>query len=248
MAKLMELAELTSSELRLELKQAFQADATEISGIWQVPCRHCHGANHQYQYTDPEWYYVEQAYAAGENGWPYAAIVTSEYNPVVRNHASAAYLIGKEGKTLDTKGGGGYSRNAPINPDCPQCSGRGEAMLYFADTRRLSAGAKRLFKGVKLKQGGDIEIMTVDRQHIRDMLARDLRVGIERKQIDFNFPRSPEEFDQFLDRLPARDLEMMLANMIELDEGNGYKVEQDQTEPVVTEAALPKPSRFTRGK
>ena len=105
----------------------------------------------EYQYTDPEWYFIEQAYANGQNAWPYAATVTHEYNLIVRNHASAAYMTGKDGKTLEQKGGAGYSRNAPINEDCPQCAGQGEPMLYFCDTQKLSPGGRRIFKGVRLK-------------------------------------------------------------------------------------------------
>ena len=79
------------------------------------------------------------------------------------------------------------------------------------------------------------------------MLARDLRVGVERKEIQFNFPRSPEEFDAFLDKLPARELETMLANMVNLAEGQDYyAVDPKQPQPV--RVALPNPNRFSQGR
>ena len=133
----------------------------------------------------------------------------------------------------------------PINPACPQCSGLGESLAYICDTRNLSEGAKRLFKGVKLKTGGDIEILTIDRQQIRDMLARDLRVGIERKEIQFNFPRTREEFDELLNQLPARELETMIASLV--IEGEGYVVDPGAEPPPVPPQGLLGKAKFQRG-
>jgi len=253
---LLESAEVSASELRQELKQIFLADTTEISGVWRVPCRFCHGINHQYQYTDAEWRFVEQAATWGELGFPFAA-VTNEFNHIVLNHAHAAFQIAREAVKLketgsqinmqaDRKGGGGYSRNAPVNPDCPQCSGLGDTMAYVCDTRRLSDGGKRLYKGVKFKRDGDIEIMTIDRQHIRDMLARDLRVAVERKEINFNFPRTAAEFDEMLSKLPTREIETMIAALV--IEGEGYVVKSDAaTDVTPADEPQARQGRFQRG-
>ena len=234
-----QLAGITAADLRRELKQVFDADPSELSGIHKVPCRHCHGMNGQYQYTDAEMRYVEQAHAYGETGWPHACI-TSEFGSELYRHAHAAYLAGKSGRTLDIKGGDGYTRNAEINPACPQCCGDGIPMAYVCDTRHVSEAGKRLLKGVRF---GDnrFEVLTIDRNRIRDMLARDLNVGVERKELVIGLPRNAEEFRQMVERMPVTELEEFIANMVTLGE--------DEYAEVGTQT-LPAPGKvgFRRGR
>lgn len=235
-----DMASVNAVDVRRDLKAIFEADTTELSGIWKVPCRHCWGVNHQYQYTNAEFYYLEQAYSYGENNWPNVCL-TTEYGNTIYNHAQAAYAAGKQHHALDIKGGDGYSRNRQINAECPQCHGQGESMAYICDTRKLSEGGKKLFKGFKLTNDRRIELLTIDRTHVREMLARDTMVGVEHKEISVNLPRTQEEFDQLLATMSEEDLENFVANIVTLTEGSEYQQVPDTT-------ALPKPSgKFSRG-
>ncbi len=229
---------ITASDVRDELRQMHEADPREISGVWRVPCRHCYGENHQFQYTNAEMYYIESAHSYGESGWPYAC-VTNEYGPAITKHATAAYMAGKESRTLDIKGGDGYTRNREINPDCPQCHGHGDTMAYICDTRKLSAGAKKLFKGVKVTNGERIELLTIDKFDVLQLIARDTQVGVERKELTVNLPRTENEFKKMVSKMPMQDLESFISSMITLGEGE-YEVNG-------VEAQLPKPNRFKRG-
>jgi phage terminase small subunit len=238
-----DLASVSAADVRRELRLIQNADATELAGIWNVPCRHCYGHNGQYQYTSPELYYIEQAYSYGEQGWPFAC-VTDEFGYTVTRHASAAYIAGKEHRSLDIKGGDGYTRTKPINQDCPQCHGQGEPMAYVCDTRKLSEGGKKLFKGLKIN-GKNIEVLTVNRQSVMDILARDTQVGIERKEISITLPRSAEEFDKAIQGMSQSDLEQLVGNMVTEIEGDFHVMEEPQQLNQPTK--LTKPNRFTRG-
>lgn len=218
-----QLAGITAADLRRELKLIHDADATELTGVRRVPCRHCWGMSHQYQYTDAEMRYVEQAAAYGEQSWPIACI-TNEYGAELYRHACAAYYAGKKGRALDVKGGDGYSRNREVNQDCPQCGGEGTPMVYVCDTRTVSEGARRLLRGIKVGDGR-IEVLTIDRSHIRDLLARDLRVGVERKELVVGLPRSPDEFRKMVEQMPVAELEEFVASMVTLGEGEYAEVE-----------------------
>ena len=224
-----EMAGVTAADLRRELKLINDADATELSGIHKVPCRHCWGMNHQFQYTDAELYYIEQAYSYGEERWPEACL-TNEFGHELRNHARSAWIAGKSGRSLFIKGGGGYTRTREINPDCPQCHGGGTPMAWVCDTRQLSEAGKKLLKSVRISDNR-IEILSIDRTHVREMLARDLRVGVERKELVVQLPRTPEEFRAALEKMPVRELEQFVANVVTLGEGEYDRVSEDNQSP-----------------
>ena len=235
-----ELASVTAAQVRRELKQIWEADTTELSGVWRVPCRHCWGEGNRYQYTDPEMYYVDQAHSYGENGWPHACI-TGEFGPVLYKHATAAWIAGKNHKQVDVKGGSGYTRTREINQECPQCHGIGDPMAYICDTRYMSEGAKSIFKGVKIGENR-IEVMTMDKTHALTLLARDTQVGVERREINITMPRTREELDATIKSMSVTELEMFVGNMITLVEGEDYTPVQVGELPKRT-----KPNKFTRG-
>lgn len=218
-----DLASISAADIRRDLKLIHDADATEISGVWKVPCRHCWGIKGQYQYTNAERIYLEKAYGYGEDGHP-AGLITNEFGSELARHAVAAYVTGKAHQKLDLKGGSGYSRTREINPECSQCHGHGNPMAYICDTRHLSEGGRRLFKSVRLN-GERLEVVTLDRENVRNILARDVQVGVERKELTINLPRTQEEFAKAISAMPAAELEMFVANMITLTEGSDYKVE-----------------------
>lgn len=231
-----DMAGLTATDLRRDLKQVFEADATELSGIHKVPCRHCYGMNGQFQYTDSELYYVEQAHSYGEEKWPFSC-VTHEFGDELYRHAQAAWVAGKNGRALFLKGGGGYTRTREINSDCPQCHGDGTPMAYICDTRNLSDAGKKILRGIRI---GDnrFEVLSIDRAHVREMLARDLRVGVERKEMVLTLPRTPEEFRTALEKMPTRDLEEFVQRVVTLGESEYETMSAD---------GLPAPVKMTRG-
>jgi len=219
-----ELASITAADVRRELKQIYEADSTELSGVWKIPCRHCWGINNQYQYTGPEMMYIERAHAYGGDGWPMTCI-TAEFGGELYKHAHAAFIAGRQSRPLDTKGGDGYSRNEAVNPNCPQCSGQGTPMAYVCDTRRLSEGARRMYQGLRMAEGR-LEIVSMDRQRIREMLARDVHVGVERKVLSINMPRTVDEFNDAIRQMSYAELEQLVSGMVELSESE-YEVIAD---------------------
>jgi phage terminase small subunit len=237
-----EMASITAADVRRELKLTYEADPTEISGVWRVPCRHCWGENNRFQYTEPEMYYIEQAHSYGENNWPQACI-TGEFGLAIKAHAIAAYNAGKKSLDIDIKGGGGYSRIREINSDCPQCHGIGEAMAYICDTRYMSDGAKKLFKGVKITSQG-LEVITLDKQNVLNILARDTQVGVERRELTINLPRTQQEFEEVIEKMSTEELEVFVANMVTLAESEYSEVEEAGD----VEASLPPPNKFRRGR
>lgn len=127
-----------------EMRELETADAREIAGHHWGACRHCYGEGHAYQWTDDA---------------EYAAAV---------DHAM------KTPKTPHPEMDGGFGFNPTLEPvaDCPRCWGVGVSRPYVADTRNLSRAAARLYKGIKIKGNGDIEILLHDQQKATDMLNR----------------------------------------------------------------------------
>jgi phage terminase small subunit len=236
METITDLASVTAADIRRELKGVLYADSSELTGVWKVPCRHCWGHGNRFQYTNPEMYYIEQAYSYGENEWP-SACITSEFGPEINKHARAAYIAGKTNRELDIKGGDGYTRLREINGDCPQCHGQGEPMAYFCDTRYLSEGGRKLFRGVKMTQSG-IEVIQADKQYALTVLARDTQVGVERREITLKLPRTAQEFQEALRTMSVEEVDALIANLVTLSED-----EYQELEP----ASLPAPNRFSRG-
>lgn len=126
-----------------ELRELETADARELAGHHWGACRHCYGVDHGYQWSD------EMEYAQAVD----LAIKTQAAHPEM---------------------GGGFGFNPTLEPvaECPRCWGVGVSRPYVADTRNLSRAAARLYKGIKIKGNGDIEILLHDQQKATDMLNR----------------------------------------------------------------------------
>lgn len=100
------------------------ADPAELMQLRRVACRHCHGVEHQYQWTQAE--YTKAVNDAIEYG---------------KNHP-------------DGTGGFGYDPTAAPHKDCPECGGLGVEYVHISDTRKLKGDAKFLYAGVqKTKEG-----------------------------------------------------------------------------------------------
>lgn len=135
----------TAAQRIAELREIETADARELAGHHLGACRHCYGVDHAYQWTDEH-----------------------EYAAAVDLAMSAAT------KARHPEMDGGFGFNPTLEPviDCPRCFGVGVQRPYVTDTRHLSKSAARLYKGIKIKGNGDIEILLHDQLKARDMLNR----------------------------------------------------------------------------
>lgn len=132
-------------------------DVNEIVQNRRINCRYCFGVDHQYQWIN-------------ENEFAIAV----------------AKAIDKR-KRSDLKDNGGYGYSNMRDPcrDCPMCFGEGIASLYIADTRKLSPGAKLLYRGVRKSRHG-MEVMLHDAEAARQQLAKYFGMFKE-KYSDFNY-------------------------------------------------------------
>lgn len=127
-----------------EQRELEQADPTEIIGLHWDCCRYCYGLDHHYQWTD------EHEYAKAFD-----------------------HAVNNGDKVMpDMFGGFGFNQNRPPVSSCTQCWGVGISRPYITDTRTLSARARRLYKGIKVKSDGSFEVLLYDQQKATDMLNR----------------------------------------------------------------------------
>lgn len=151
-ARIRELQDLAAAQSAIpslatriqELREIETANPNDLVGYRWVNCRHCRGEGHSYQWRDE----VEYALACDQ------AMTLRQ-------------------KTLpDIAGGFGFHAYRDPLPECPRCFGVGDKVPWVADTNKLTGAARRLYKGVKIKGNGDIEILMHDQMHARDMLNR----------------------------------------------------------------------------
>lgn len=126
-----------------EQREIERADPREIVGIHWGACRHCYGEKFGYQWTD-EWEYAQACDVA------------------MRARQNLPALAG----------GFGYNQNRPPNESCTICWGVGVSRPYVTDSRKLTKAAARLYKGIKIKADGSMEILLHDQQKYTDMLNR----------------------------------------------------------------------------
>jgi phage terminase small subunit len=126
------------------------ADPGELIQYRRVNCRYCWGKGFEYQRTPAEYRRHKVKWAAD------------------CRKAEAEDLPPPE---FDPEGGIGYNHAADPNPECPECFGEGIGVTYYADTRKLTGSAHRLYKGVKETREG-IEIMIESREKALEFLAR----------------------------------------------------------------------------
>ncbi|MBI5255417.1 MAG: terminase small subunit [Burkholderiales bacterium] len=126
-------------------RQIAEADPRELSELRRGCCRYCWGKGYRYQRTAGEMEREREAYEA--------------------------LPAAKRRGPFDERGGIGYHRGKPANPNCPECFGDGVERTHFKDVRTLSPAARRLYQGVKETKDG-IEIKTLDQAHALVQLSR----------------------------------------------------------------------------
>lgn len=168
------------------------ADAGDLMAHRRVNCRRCWGHAHNHQWRD-----------AAE--FTDALAMTMDFNAGVRHKS-------KRRKLPTDEGGYGFNGTLSPNPECPYCDGDGKSDVWFADTRKLTGKARKLFAGVKQTKDG-IQIITRDQDAALTNLAKALGIMAEKvvfagdnDQPDmnktFDLPADPQEaarmYSQFM--------------------------------------------------
>lgn len=133
-------------ELFGDLLDIAAADPNKLIRHSRVNCRYCHGTDYAYQYQEAEW-----------------AIKAAE-----------AYAA--EMQPPSDAGGFGYDPTLPPNATCPRCYGQGVAVVHVANTDELDARTRKLYKGIKLKGDGSLEVLMHDQADARKEIAKILGV------------------------------------------------------------------------
>ena len=174
-------------EAMADLAEMARADVNEIMRSVTTACRRCHGVNHEYQWRS------QLEFDIAHENWIMAEL--------------EAVREGRKRLPVEPtlKGGIGFSNDLLPNPDCPACHGVGETHTIFADTTKLSPGAKKLYAGIKLTPNGP-QPMIHDQLKVRELIGKHLGLFkdvIEIKEVDVDAIRSlsDEELDE-----RARDL------------------------------------------
>lgn len=136
----------TASTILL-MAQRYSADATEISGVKYLCCRYCWGDGNRYQRTAGEMERDREFFEAKLN---------TLLDSADEKDREKAQNMG----SFDIKGGIGFDPRKLPNPDCTECFGQGVMVPYVADTTTLSPEAKAIYRGIKTRKDGSIEILT----------------------------------------------------------------------------------------
>ena len=159
-ARVQELRDAAEAQTIIKARELFQdwndianTDANELVQIATYNCRYCHGDGNRYQWVDEP----ELADAVEK--------VQADIDAGV-----------KRAKMPDVRGGFGFVVRRPPNPDCVHCYGRGETVVKFADSDKLSPKARKLYKGAKVTSQGT-ELLMHDQQATRVEMAKALGIG-----------------------------------------------------------------------
>jgi phage terminase small subunit len=124
MAALAAAADVDATRVISELAAIAFADPRDLMRVQIDSCRHCHGIEHQYQWSEPEY----------------------------KRELKAALGAGKPAP--DIEGGFGFDPRREPHSQCPGCFGRGVSTVIVTDSRKLSRGAARLLASVKQTKDG----------------------------------------------------------------------------------------------
>jgi phage terminase small subunit len=125
---------MDGSKVIAEWMAIASADVNDLMQYQRVNCRHCHGANFEFQWIND----VEYA-------------------------RSVAKAIDFKQPLPTNNGGYGFKENLAPNACCPNCAGEGIGRVHMQDSRYLSPEAKRLYAGVKqTRDGVEIKIRDQD--------------------------------------------------------------------------------------
>lgn len=136
-------------------------DPKEISETVKVNCRHCHGVNHEYQWT-------EQEYKKELN----KQIKDFKFARDIKDARITQDRLEDEGfipPALD--GGFGFNPWAEPHESCPECGGQGEDKIYV----HPDAASHPLFAGASYDKQGNIVIKYRDQdgmlKHVSELMG-----------------------------------------------------------------------------
>jgi len=144
---------ISVSQLLNHLANIATANPAALTWVAVHNCRHCWGIDGAYQWRD----YDEWAQAASSK---FAEAVNS--SPAT---ASSTRLPTDEG-------GYGYNLHRAPNPDCQGCGGAGHRITHIRDRDAMGERELALFKGVKQKADGSIEVLMHDQLKAAEMVGR----------------------------------------------------------------------------
>lgn len=162
-------------------KQIAEADPNELIYTKVECCRHCHGENHLYQWTEFEY---------GQ------AVIKARDHDCGKNCEQPCH----KGFIPPLGGGLNFDPNEPPVENCPVCHGDGVQRVVLADTRRLRGSARRLYAGVKQTQHG-IEVKMRDQDTALKNIAQYLGMLVEKREVS-----APGGGPVQLEMVDARDL------------------------------------------
>ena len=161
-------------ELREETLRNLEAKVEELVGYWldilranpnaitsykRDCCPYCHGT-------------------VAEDGHRRAKQLTpAQYDHELLKHQERrAKVLEQSGQAVDigefpSHEGDWFDRRRAINPDCPECQGRGVGEMFIEDTSKLAPGVAALFNGVRKTKDG-IEILMASKEKAADQLGR----------------------------------------------------------------------------
>lgn len=168
-------SQISVQVLIADLQDIVNADPNDLCRSVVSACRYCHGIGHAYQWIDTDEYVAKCDEVQGDND--------------ARREAS------KTGRTKDVPlptcdGGFGYDPRRDPAPMCPQCMGAGFLRVVIPDTTQLSPRALKLYKGIRVKGDGSVEVLMHDQIAARDQLHRLL--GAYKDTLAVNTPAAPE--------------------------------------------------------
>lgn len=160
-----------ATDMLRDLVDIANANPNDLIKLEKYNCRHCHGVDHAYQWRDA----VELARAMDR-------YMAAQGKPAKKGEAAL--------RMPDASGGFGFKVKGEPVDECPACLGEGHTRITPMDTTKLSPQARKLFKGVKQKGDGSIEILMHDQMAARDMIIKMLGAYKDPKQAT---PLQPHE-------------------------------------------------------
>jgi len=166
-----------------------RADSRELVEYRRVCCRHCHGIDHRYQWTQGE---MDRR----EEQWQRECVEAQKKDLPLPAQP-------------DFSGGVGYHIKHPPHPECPECFGEGMERSMVQDTRYLSEAGVALYAGVKVTKDG-VEVKQHSQFDALMQLAR--HHGLLKDKVESKVTHdATEELRQFLaagsDPLPVHSTE-----------------------------------------
>lgn len=175
--RLRENAEASTGLILTELRDRIVADPRDLIELRRDCCRFCYGKDHRYQETPAERRARHDAHQAllkvtPEKEWPRLP-------------------------AFDEMGGTGFNPKKPPREDCPECWGDGVEKVIAKDTRYLSPAAAKLYRGVKVTNGGLEVKMSSDEKAI-DKLGSSLGMWKDNVKLEATV-YAPRPRDSFYD-------------------------------------------------